>query len=338
MKLIRLVHITSIVLVLFVVSAGYYVYGVVRESEEQVRRISAQNAIVNDVFSLNILTADYIIFGTERADLQWRKKYEDIGRRIGVSGADGRGLSEQIVKRYEKIGDVFRDLVSGRRAIASEDREEYRELRASLERRLSAKLFLESEALASSFAEFSADQTEILIESQRRASRILYALFLGMLSVFLGAALFVVRRVVNPIIDLERKVRKMHAGTGSPANMRLAGSERKDEIGVLTRSFIAMNRRVADAYHDLEQKIRDRTRELERVKMSLEREVANRTKELHRVNQNLEMEVSHRTKELQEKLEEVRKFNEIMMGRELKMIELKKRIGELEDELRKCGK
>lgn len=57
--------------------------------------------------------------------------------------------------------------------------------------------------------------------------------------------------------------------------------------------------------------------------------------ELKRLTGELEQKVEERTKELQARMEELERFNRLAVGRELKMIELKKRIKELEENLKK---
>lgn len=53
--------------------------------------------------------------------------------------------------------------------------------------------------------------------------------------------------------------------------------------------------------------------------------------ELEKYNKGLEITVQARTKELQEKLKELSRLNEVMVGRELKMMELKKEIEKLKN-------
>ncbi len=73
--------------------------------------------------------------------------------------------------------------------------------------------------------------------------------------------------------------------------------------------------------------------EVEMAKTTLEIKVAARTRELKELSESLERQVKARTKELQEKIEQLEKFNKLAVGRELKMVELKKEIKSLKKEI-----
>jgi hypothetical protein len=73
--------------------------------------------------------------------------------------------------------------------------------------------------------------------------------------------------------------------------------------------------------------------EIETSKATLEIKIRARTRELRELSEGLEKQVEKRTKELQKKVEELEEFNKLAVGRELKMIELKKEIKELEKQL-----
>ena len=87
----------------------------------------------------------------------------------------------------------------------------------------------------------------------------------------------------------------------------------KDEIGNLARTFNTMT-----------MDLKDSRKKLEEYSKGLEKQVRERTKEL---------ETSK--KELEGRNEELEKFNRLAVGRELRMIELKKKIRELEEQLQK---
>ena len=62
----------------------------------------------------------------------------------------------------------------------------------------------------------------------------------------------------------------------------------------------------------------------------MEVRVQARTKELKELAGGLEQQVEKETRELQEKISELERFQKLAVGRELKMVELKNKIKELE--------
>ena len=76
-------------------------------------------------------------------------------------------------------------------------------------------------------------------------------------------------------------------------------------------------------------------RELEEAKTILKVKVKARTRELNELAENLEEQVEERTKEIQERVKELEKFHKLTVGRELKMIELKKEVKKLKEEIEK---
>ena len=79
-------------------------------------------------------------------------------------------------------------------------------------------------------------------------------------------------------------------------------------------------------------------KELEEAKTILKIKVRARTRELNELTENLEGQVESRTKELQRRVEELERFHKLTVDRELKMIELKKEIKRLKQEIKKRRK
>jgi len=78
--------------------------------------------------------------------------------------------------------------------------------------------------------------------------------------------------------------------------------------------------------------------QLENAKSVLEIKVKARTSELKELAQGLEEKVKQRTEELRGKLKELERMNDLMVGREMKMIELKKELKALKKEPSKKAK
>jgi C4-dicarboxylate-specific signal transduction histidine kinase len=85
---------------------------------------------------------------------------------------------------------------------------------------------------------------------------------------------------------------------------------------------------------ELDALVKERTKELEKSKTELEKKIHERTKELEKAKNELEQQVRERTKELEQKVTDFERLNKASIGRELRMIELKKRIQELESKLK----
>ena len=103
-----------------------------------------------------------------------------------------------------------------------------------------------------------------------------------------------------------------------------------DEFEELSRTFNEMikslkkSREAAEvARTSLEIKVKARTKELEELTLSLEEQVKARTKELEKGKE-----------ELQKRVEELERFHRLTVGRERRMIELKKEIDDLKKQLK----
>ena len=89
------------------------------------------------------------------------------------------------------------------------------------------------------------------------------------------------------------------------------------------------------AFNQMAEELKKYHSTLEESEIVLKVKVRARTKELEELTKSLESKVKKRTKELEKRLEELERFHKLTVGRELKMIELKKDLAKLKSEKRK---
>jgi len=130
------------------------------------------------------------------------------------------------------------------------------------------------------------------------------------------------RSIINPIHQLHKGAEIIGQGNlDYRVNIR-AG----DEIEQLGREFNRMAERLKQSKGALEES-----------KTALEIKIEARTKELQELAAGLEGKVKERTKELQLKIDELEKFQRLTIGREVAMVELKKEIKKIKEELKKTN-
>lgn len=138
--------------------------------------------------------------------------------------------------------------------------------------------------------------TEMLAPAGEFVNRFITIMTLSILLIFTVTVFLIVRFVVRPIIALTSAANKIARGDLS-AHVRIGW---KGEIGQLGLAFNTMTSRLNDSQEHLEEKVRSRTKELQNTQRALEKQLA-----------------------------ELEKFQKLTVGRELRMIELKKEIKKL---------
>ena len=125
-------------------------------------------------------------------------------------------------------------------------------------------------------------------------------------------------RNLKPILLAATEVAKGNTGVRAKIKGR-------DEIGNVALMFNQM----LDSVEQTGRELNDAQTKLRSANTDLEQRVKERTGELEQLKTNLEQTIMERTKEMKEKIDELEKFKKLTVGRELKMIELKKEIERL---------
>lgn len=215
--------------------------------------------------------------------------------------------SNTVLVKMEKEAIVLVDQGKAKDAVVILESKEYwdqkniykAELNKYLERRSSEK----NKSISSSL-----DSLE-LIASKSKASfdSIIVLLVFLSLGLFLIASIFSIffALSISGRLEVLKETTKEIARGNLEKRIKISS---KDEIGELAESFNEMASKLADIYKSLEEKVRQRTKDVEEKNNKLEVSEA----EIKKV-----LAISERT-------------NKLMVGRELKMKEMKKRIEELE--------
>lgn len=183
------------------------------------------------------------------------------------------------------------------------------------------------------------DLSPVIAAAQKRHRQLMIVLLL-MFCGYLFSIGFVVEQLVRkPVALLASAAEKLAEGSFDTPLVK-AGH---DEVGQLVNSFTRMKDAIRDYQHELHLKAIELKEEigerqmvqenLQEQAVELENEIEERRNtqdELEQLNRTLEERVLERTAELEEKNSELYKMNRLFVGRELKMVELKERIRELE--------
>jgi methyl-accepting chemotaxis protein len=155
----------------------------------------------------------------------------------------------------------------------------------------------------------SLSDTFLFLERVVNSAVIQFLVSIFFASSFGGVFLFLALRPINEMVEFTKKV------SSGDFNVRMETSELEGEIQTLAIGFNQM----VDDIKKAERVLRDYSE-------NLERQVAERTSDLEKSK-----------KELESKVDDLEKLNRLSIGRELRMVELKKRIGELEGKGRRQG-
>lgn len=157
-----------------------------------------------------------------------------------------------------------------------------------------------------------------IIATQKMAVVSVFSLLLVFVLLFGAISFYLTKGIVRPIEELRKGIEIFREGD---FNYRVE-VKTGDEIEELANSFNQMAENLSQSYAALEE-----------AKTVLEIKVKARTRELKELTEGLDEQVKERTKELQERVAELERFQKLVVGRELKMIELKKEIKKLKKKL-----
>ncbi len=221
--------------------------------------------------------------------------YDDYGRRLVTLFDDQESLAR--LQELRAAGDRLRS--SEQQLFALEEAGRHDEALALLAGPYQDGLFAYSDRI-DRFLQTQSEAIESGVQTLRQQALAINSASLVVLMLILVLILLVFvlinRNIIQPIQALAAVARAFSDGDLSVRGT--VGAH--DELGELTATFNAMGERLES-----------------------------RTKELVASKETLEDDVKRRTAELEEKIAELERFNRFVVGRELKMVELKKQLAAL---------
>ena len=275
-------------------------------TQHELDRLDEQRQLAHSVeqgaSDLSYLWSAYLLYQEGQQRARWNSEYSSISTnlsRLTPEGPEQQALVENIKANLQRVKAVFADVISGLEKVPHNQGAGM--IPASMQVSWS-RMAVQNRAVF-----FDALRLSQMLQDQRdqlthRRNNLIFAL-IGLFAVFLLSYYFLIyRRALRSISKLQAGTRIIGAG-----NLEYTlNPKHNDEIGELSHAF---NRMTASL------------REVTASKAAFEKEVGERRKAEEQLQKYME--------ELRATNEELAAFNRAMVGRELRMIELKKEINEL---------
>ena len=269
---------------------------------EALRKDEVARGIARSIFELTALTSDYLLFYGKRARIQWKQKHESLGRSLeepGFKDAVEDAAVAMLRAHQLEMGKIFAELVvTHTQQLAQEGQTD---LLLEYERRLVTHLLIKSEIMENAASKIETESIAEVRKAERRAALLNTVLGASIMFVLAGTWIFVARRVVRPLGELQRGIQIIGGGN---LDHRI-GARARDEIGEVARAFNAMvdNLKMITASRDeMDAEITERKRAEEALARSAE--------ELARSNAERERFASVAAHDLQEPLRKVQAFGD----------------------------
>lgn len=156
------------------------------------------------------------------------------------------------------------------------------------------------------------EANEKIADAYKSVINLFFTTLVLSLIVFGVVSWLILRSITQPALLLLEAATAMGKGDFTK---RVPVMSSTDEMGVLGEVFNTMADNIKQSHSILESRVAERTAELEKIKLGLEDAVEERTTEVHK------------------KMAEMEELNKELLGREVRMAELKKENGELKSKL-----
>jgi len=263
MKISNKIYLISIFFFIFLMLLIAFIARVYYVSEQAMNKAKTVNETLVGLFELNVVTNDYLLHREDRALEQWNLKYDFLMKGFISHGRNEANFNHTHTEEEKKIlnemelefldiGNIFKKISSDNISGNLED---------VLVGQLSAKMQLMINDAFSIFNESNKG-----VENAKNLIFIVFFIFLAILFIIILMVVYIIRNSISiPLAELTNEVDKISQGNLSiKMNDKVIAS--KDEIGVLANSFLVMTKKLNESYQNLENKVKQRTFDLDRAK------------------------------------------------------------------------
>lgn len=203
---------------------------------QQAEEIAAKLRVAN--FELNILTQEYLLFGSSRIESQVRIRLGTMGDLLAQlihedETEDERELVQTLRRSYQELGGFY-ELLFGNVAASKEQ--------------IAGALLVKAQSIRAKSEMFSNIQQAQALQAQGRAVSVVAISLLAMAVLSVVILILLTRKLISGIRHLEEGVRRVAEGDRE-YQIPLDSST---EFGRLALSFNEMNRRLRESYASIE--------------------------------------------------------------------------------------
>ena len=291
---------------IFVALTLFYALHRINQASEKVR---VADTIVKSVAELESLTYYYIFHPEERPKQQWELKHASLGgllREEQFQDEWDRKVVQRIRSNHESLKQIFTQLVSHLEAEVNLTAAE-KALSAEARERIVAQFIAKSQMMSDDAFHLSRADKEAIGKVLWKSFFIVLISLILLIAAVSGVSGFLERTITGSLRRLREGTEKIAAGTGLWDLEHRIGMSAKDELGEFARSFDRMTERlqaVTVSKEELQKEIEERKRaeqvlekrtlELQELTRTLDQRVKERTAELEKSNDMLQAEMAER--------------------------------------------
>ena len=230
MKIKTKLLISVFIFIILVIALGFITYSGSQETNKRLKNAKTSNEIVRGLFELTLLRTDYLLYGEERAKVQWFLKYDSLGETIKKAEEEEeeeRADLKDINQAYSELKPLFSELVNA---------QEMQPKNQEFEDRIKGQFLIKNQEILSTSQKLSnLDNTKATDAIEKNAVITISSLI--SITVLMLINLFILlRSVIKPIGELTKVIDHISKGE-LDAEIKPELKQSKDELGDLANAF-----------------------------------------------------------------------------------------------------